>query len=84
MHHHNVCKLYSNRLVVSLQAVVGMHQKGRGVCDIKPGNVRVCVAPDGTILGGTLLDLGGSVAHDGQSVCVSVCLSVFRVGCLVM
>ncbi|KAL3155489.1 hypothetical protein ABBQ38_011043 [Trebouxia sp. C0009 RCD-2024] len=48
-----------------LQAVVGMHQQGRGICDIKPGNVRVSMAPNDTILGGTLLDLGGAVAHDG-------------------
>ncbi len=43
-----------------------LHRQRRGVCDLKPENVRVKVADDGTFQKCVLLDLGGSVAYTGQ------------------
>lgn len=47
--------------------LAGAAQAGRGVCDLKPDNLRVHVADDGTFLRCTVLDLGGSVIYQGKT-----------------
>lgn len=49
-----------------MQALQGLHAKRRGVCDLKPDNLMIEVAADGSFQRCTVLDLGGSVAYNGQ------------------
>ena len=50
-----------------VQALEGFHAQGRGECDLKPDNLMIQVADDGSFLDCHVLDLSGSAAHKGQS-----------------
>lgn len=49
-----------------LQAVLWLHERGRGHCDIKGDNLRVKVSEDGTQACVKLVDLGCSIKFGGK------------------
>ena len=55
-------------VVLVLQGLLSLHGKGRAHCDVKPDNIRVRLAADGTLADCTLVDLGGSVDYSGEYV----------------
>ena len=55
----------SHAFVLVLQGPLSLHCKGRAHCDVKPDNIRVRLAANGT-LSCTLVDLGGSVDYSGE------------------
>ncbi|DBB11984.1 TPA: hypothetical protein ACH3X3_006109 [Trebouxia sp. C0006] len=54
----------SHAFVLVLQGPLSLHCKGCAHCDVKPDNIRVRLAANGT-LSCTLVDLGGSVDYSG-------------------
>ena len=55
----------SHAFVLVLQGPLSLHCKGCAHCDVKPDNIRVRLAANGT-LSCTLVDLGGSVDYSGE------------------
>ncbi len=58
----------SHAFVLVLQGLLSLHGKGRAHCDVKPDNIRVRLAADGTLADCTLVDLGGSVDYSGEQM----------------
>ena len=56
----------SHACVLVLQGLLSLHRQGRAHCDVKPDNIRVRLAANGTLADCTLVDLGGSVDYSGE------------------
>ena len=61
----------------ALQALAGLHDKGRAHCDAKVSQLRVKMAGKGALQAVVVTDLGGSVKYRGQPKCMlNFCLHI--------
>jgi serine/threonine protein kinase len=58
----------SHAFALVLQGLLALHRQRRAHCDVKPDNIRVQLAANGTLANCTLVDLGGSVDYSGELV----------------
>ncbi len=61
----------------TLQAMAGLHDKGRAHCDAKVSQLRIKMGGKGALEAVVMTDLGGSVKYRGQpNLRLNVCLHV--------